>query len=83
MTLLGTVFDVSHKREMYGPGGSYHVFSGKDGSRGLGMSSLRVEDAVPDWSMLKDDQVKVLNQWYDFFVKRYNIVGRVVNLPPA
>ena len=83
MMPLGTVFDVSQKRGMYGPGGSYHIFSGKDGSRGLGMSSLKVEDAVPDWSTLNEDQVKVLNQWYDYFVKRYNIVGRVVDLPSA
>ncbi len=29
-----TIFDVSGKREVYGPGKSYHIFAGKDGSRG-------------------------------------------------
>ncbi len=36
LAIRGTVFDVSAKREMYGAGGSYAVFAGKDGSRGLG-----------------------------------------------
>lgn len=43
VAIKGTVFDVTAKREMYGPGGSYSVFAGKDGSKGLGMSSLKPE----------------------------------------
>lgn len=64
---LGTVFDVSRKRETYGVGGSYNVFAGKDGSRGLGMSSLKTEDAVPDYSTLPESDMKVLNDWHSFF----------------
>lgn len=59
VAIKGTVFDVTAKREMYGPGGSYSVFAGKDGSRGLGMSSLKPEDAVSDYSGLDDKQTKV------------------------
>ncbi|KAH6884674.1 hypothetical protein BKA70DRAFT_1468498 [Coprinopsis sp. MPI-PUGE-AT-0042] len=32
----GTIFDISRKDDVYGKGGSYHVFEGKDGLRGLG-----------------------------------------------
>ena len=71
------------KREMYGPGAGYHVFAGKDGSKGLGLSSLRPEDAVPDWSGLDEAAVNVLNQWFDFFSKRYNVVGKVIDLPAS
>ncbi|KAF8333458.1 cytochrome b5-like heme/steroid binding domain-containing protein [Cantharellus anzutake] len=78
LAIKGTVFDVSDKPHIYGPTGSYHIFAGKDGSRGLGKSSLKPEDAVSDWSTLEDSEIKVLNQWYDFFSKRYNIVGKVV-----
>jgi predicted heme/steroid binding protein len=63
----GDVFDVSHKRDSYGPGQSYNVFAGKDGSRGLGKSSLKLEDAVPDYSMLDEKERKVLDDWHAFF----------------
>jgi membrane-associated progesterone receptor component len=43
------------------------VFSGKDGSRGLGLSSLKSEDAVADYSTLEEKDLKVLNDWYSFF----------------
>ncbi|KAL5485470.1 hypothetical protein ACEPAI_8112 [Sanghuangporus weigelae] len=83
VSIKGAVFDVSNKREMYGPGKSYNIFAGKDGSRGLGMSSLKEADAVPDYSTLPPSERKVLDDWHSFFSKRYNIVGRVVDLPEA
>jgi predicted heme/steroid binding protein len=36
LAIKGTVFDVTAKRAMYGPGAGYNVFAGKDGSVGLG-----------------------------------------------
>lgn len=63
VAIKGQIFDVSPKREMYAPGKGYHIFAGKDGSRGLGMSSLKVEDAVSDWSTLTDKEKGVLNDW--------------------
>jgi membrane-associated progesterone receptor component len=81
VSIKGTVFDVSNKREMYGPGAGYGVFSGKDASKALGMSSLKPEDAVPDYSDLPEKEMKVLDDWYSFFSKRYNIVGRVTDHP--
>ena len=67
MGCAGTIFDVSHKQEVYGPGKSYNIFAGKDGSKGLGMSSLKPEDAVPDYSELSKDDMKVLDDWHGFF----------------
>ena len=52
---------------MYGPGKSYNIFAGKDGSRGLGMSSLKEADAVPDYSTLPPNERKVLDDWHSFF----------------
>ncbi|KAH8089098.1 cytochrome b5 [Filobasidium floriforme] len=77
LAIKGTVFDVTAKKEMYGPGGSYNIFAGKDGSVGLGKSSLKPEDAIPDYKTLEPAEMKVLDQWYDFFSKRYNVVGKV------
>jgi len=81
VSIKGTVFDVSLKRDIYGPTKAYNVFAGKDGSRGLGMSSLKPEDAVPDYTGLSDSDMKVLNDWHGFFSKRYNVVGRVSDHP--
>ncbi|GAA6002191.1 uncharacterized protein JCM10292_000800 [Rhodotorula paludigena] len=75
--IKGRIYDVSAKRDMYGPGCGYHVFVGKDASRGLGKSSLKPEDAVADYSVLTDEEKKVLDDWEKYFQKRYNIVGRV------
>ncbi|KAJ7657281.1 cytochrome b5 [Mycena polygramma] len=81
VSIKGTVFDVSAKADVYGPGRSYSIFAGKDGSKGLGMSSLKEEHAVPDYSELSEADRKVLDDWHAFFTKRYNIVGRVVDHP--
>ncbi|OAV98711.1 hypothetical protein PTTG_08898 [Puccinia triticina 1-1 BBBD Race 1] len=78
VAIKGIVFDVSNKRDVYGPGGSYHVFAGKDGSKGLGQSSLKVEDAIADYSSLSEAELKVLDDWVAFFKKRYNILGKVI-----
>lgn len=53
------------------------VFAGKDPSRALAKSSLKPEDCVPDWYDLDDKEKTVLDEWFTFFSKRYNIVGRV------
>jgi len=83
VAIKGTIFDVTHKRDTYGQGGSYNLFAGKDASKALGKSSLKDEDAISDWTGLPDAEQKVLSDWYDFFKKRYNIVGKVSDLPPT
>ncbi|KAG9002181.1 hypothetical protein FRB94_013200 [Tulasnella sp. JGI-2019a] len=75
LAIKGHVFDVSSKPDMYGPGGGYSVFAGKDGSKGLGLGSLKPEDAVPDDGALGPAEQKVLDDWLVFFQKRYNQVG--------
>ena len=91
---------MSKKIDVYGKGGSYNLFAGKDASKALGMSSLKPEDAISDYSTLPENERKVLDEWYSFFKcvqrfdlflpstsnspsrKRYNIVGKVIDLPP-
>ncbi|KAI1616017.1 cytochrome b5-like heme/steroid binding domain-containing protein [Exophiala viscosa] len=76
VAIKGTVFDVS-KNTAYGEKGSYRVFAGKDPSRALALSSLKPEDCVAEWDDLDDKYKTVLDEWYSFFSKRYNIVGKV------
>ncbi len=56
---------------------SVAVFAGKDASRALAQSSLKEDQCRPDWYDLTDDQKKVLNDWFTFFSKRYNVKGKV------
>ncbi|KAK4934421.1 hypothetical protein LTR66_015608 [Elasticomyces elasticus] len=74
--IKGTIFDVTGNKS-YEPGASYHVFAGKDASRALAQSSLKPEECRPDWQDLSDEHKKVLDDWYTFFSKRYNIKGKV------
>lgn len=53
------------------------VFAGKDASRALAKTSLKAEDCSPEWQDLSEQEKKVLDDWYIFFSKRYNIVGQV------
>lgn len=78
VAIKGAIFDVTRKAEVYGKGKSYNIFAGKDGSKGLGMSSLKAEDAIADYSTLEPKDMKTLDDWHKFFSDRYNIVGRVV-----
>ena len=55
------------------------VFAGKDASRALAKTSLKKEDCSAEWEDLPDKEKAVLNDWFTFFSKRYNIVGRVDN----
>ena len=53
------------------------VFAGKDASRALAQSSLKLEDCRPEYDDLGDKEKTVLDEWMTFFSKRYNIVGKV------
>jgi hypothetical protein len=58
------------------------VFTGKDASRALAKSSLKAEDCVPEWEDLDEKEKTTLEQWFVFFSKRYNIVGKVAKEAP-
>ncbi len=53
------------------------VFAGKDASRALAQSSLKPDDCRPEWQDLPEKEKGVLKDWFTFFSKRYNIVGKV------
>lgn len=59
LALNGTIYDVSSARHTYGPGGSYHVFAGKDAARGF-ITGCFAEDSTPDlrgaeWTYIPKD----------------------------
>jgi len=75
----GKVVDVSYGgKAMYGAGGPYNIFAGKDASRSLAKMSFKPEDLNShDLSDLTTEQQKTLNEWENKFVqtKKYPVVG--------
>lgn len=59
------------------------VFAGKDASRALAKTSLKAEDCSSRWEDLDDKEKGTLMDWFTFFSKRYNIVGKVKGEPIA
>lgn len=47
LALNGTIYDVSEGRRIYGPGGSYNVFAGRDAARAF-ITGCFAEDSTPD-----------------------------------
>ena len=77
--LYDTVFDITTGRGFYGPGGSYHIIAGKNGSKILGKMKLEpgfVENPV-DLSDLTEKERGVLDDWFAKFQSKYPVVGKV------
>lgn len=53
LAINGTIYDVSNGRRMYGPGGSYSVFAGRDASRGF-VTACFAEDQTADLRGVED-----------------------------
>jgi len=78
------VYDVTPGRMYYGPGGSYHALAGRDASRALAAQELPTglaDNMVQSFDTLIDltpDQRDILNEWIDFFDRKYTRVGTLV-----
>jgi hypothetical protein len=53
------------------------VFAGKDASKALGKSSLKIEDCISDYSELSEEDMETLDKWLAFFTKKYPILGKM------
>merc|ERR1711862_571811 len=81
VALRDKVFDVSFGGVvMYGPGGPYHRFAGKDLSRALAKMSFDPKDLEnTDITDLTEKEINVLDDWCTTFEEKklYPIVGRL------
>lgn len=81
IAILDEVYDVSSKRDFYGPGEGYHLFAGRDASRALAKMSFENEDLEnEDLSDLGFMDKETLQDWVMKFsvYNRYPNVGRVL-----
>ena len=80
MACLGDVFDVTPGKGFYGQRGPYGCFAGRDASRGLAMmrkDQRFIDD--PSIDLLTPKQLKVAKDWHKRFVKKYQLVGKLVD----
>ncbi|KAN0064651.1 hypothetical protein ACQY0O_002281 [Thecaphora frezii] len=79
IAILGDVYDVTAGRHIYGPGGSYEFFSGRDASRAYVTGCFK-EHLTYDVRGFSDRQMKDLLNWKAFYdnSNKYHKVGRVV-----
>ena len=79
MSVNGTIFDVSGSRRMYGPGGAYGFFGGKECSFSLATNCLNYEGGVSDGLgggvELNAEELRRLKGWIEFFERKYFKVG--------
>lgn len=73
----GDIFDVSHS-SFYTPGGSYHIFAGKDASTSLAKGDLDGTYLNTPGHALEEDEKAALDDWYGRFLEKYRKVGRLV-----
>ncbi|EGW33057.1 uncharacterized protein SPAPADRAFT_60374 [Spathaspora passalidarum NRRL Y-27907] len=90
VAIRGTIYDVTANEANYGQGKAYHKLVAKDVSRLLGLNRLVLpagqeptsgeEDlTLTTWYTgdLDDKQNGIIDNWIQFFEKRYHIVGVV------
>ncbi|CAI5729184.1 unnamed protein product [Peronospora farinosa] len=81
IALLDEVYDVSSKRDFYGPDEGYHLFAGRDASRALAKMSFEKQDLdSDDLSDLSFMDKETLNDWVTKFsvYNSYPNVGRIL-----
>ncbi|TMW57835.1 hypothetical protein Poli38472_014438 [Pythium oligandrum] len=81
IAVLDEVYDVSNKRDFYGPGAGYHLFAGREASRALAKMSFEKEDLEnEDLSDLSFMDNETLQDWVMKFslYNGYPNVGRIL-----
>lgn len=77
LAVRGKIYDVNSSARLYGPGGPYHLFAGRDVSRSLALSSFDEATAARggDLSGLNARQLAELDAWEKKLEAKYEVVG--------
>lgn len=82
LAILGDVFNVKKGESHYGPGGSYHIFAGRDASRSFITGEFETGDAkkgILDHVLsLTPAELVSLKKWRDFYSTDYGFEGRLI-----
>lgn len=82
LAIDGDVYDVSEGRRIYGPGGSYHSFAGRDAARAYTTGCFQTH-LTHDVRGLNENELKSLDHWKKFFAnhEKYQHIGWVQHPP--
>jgi len=78
LACLGDVFDVSRKMSTYGPEGSYHFFTGKDGSRAFATGKFTETGLVDNIDGLTPAEVAGIEEWNQVYKRDYDWIGKLI-----
>ncbi|XP_014203461.1 neuferricin [Copidosoma floridanum] len=78
LSILGQVFDVTKGEKHYGPGQSYHAFTGRDGSAAFITGDFTESGLTDDVSSLTNKQIQSIMTWLEFYRKTYVYKGKLV-----
>ena len=81
VSVMGKVYDVGVGAGLYGPGGQYHAFAGKDITVACGKFNKSTTSLLnAKWSSLTEDERSLVKKFEDVFTTKYPIVGNVTDL---
>jgi hypothetical protein len=75
------ILDVSSSPDYYGPGGPYHVFTGRDSSRAFSLTTLKPEHIHADMTGATPQEWAVLDDWAAKLSAKYPMVGTLLAEP--
>nr|XP_002126672.1 neuferricin-like [Ciona intestinalis] len=78
LAFFGKVFDVSKGKEHYGPGGGYHFFAGRDGTKGFVTGDFSDEGLTDDIEGMDSKLMIGFDDWIQFYSSSYTYVGTVI-----
>jgi len=79
--IYGDIFDVSQRSDLYGIGGSYSLFAGRDATRALSKMQLDpslFSNEYDNLTDLTDKERATARNWHEDFREKYDIVGRLL-----
>ena len=79
--VAGMVFDVTAGRKLYGVGGDYNAFAGRDATRALATGCAKQECVVDGVDGLSESELKEIDRWVELYrtSDKYTLVGRLVH----
>jgi membrane-associated progesterone receptor component len=76
VAVQGRVYDVGERGDLYGPGGNYHIFAGKDCTRAFALMSTSGDECNRrDVDDLNATHRATLRQWIKVLCEKYIVVG--------